>query len=85
LLGLLSDRVQQDYLFGNAFGVADAYLFAMLRWASAFDVPMRSEMFNYFERVADRSAVQRALTEEGLGAPLPSSSSANSRLANAEA
>jgi glutathione S-transferase len=85
LLGLLSDRVEQDYLFGEAFGVADAYLFAMLRWANAFDVPMQSEMFRYFERVAARTAVHRALTEEGLAQSLPSDASVGGPLANAEA
>jgi glutathione S-transferase len=59
-----------DYLFGPNFTVADAYLFAMLRWANAFDVRMQSEMFGYFERVALRPAVRRSLAEEGL----PSSS-----------
>ena len=68
-LDLLNDRVGDGYLFGERFTVADAYLFAMLRWAVAFDVPMQAEMFGYFERVAARDAVRTSLNEEGL--PIP--------------
>ena len=68
-LDLLNGRVREGYLFGCNFTVADAYLFAMLRWAAAFDVRMQSEMFNYFERVASRPAVRQSLLEEGLSGP----------------
>jgi len=68
-LELLNDRLGEGYLFGPDFTVADAYLFAMLRWAVAFGVEMRSEKFAYFERIACRPAVHRSLKEEGL--PLP--------------
>jgi glutathione S-transferase len=65
-LDLLTGRLEQGYLFGSVFTVADAYLFAMLRWALAFDIPMQPEMFGYFGRVRSRSAVRRSLSEEGL-------------------
>jgi glutathione S-transferase len=68
-LDLLTARVDGRYLFGPEFTVADAYLFAMLRWAVAFDVPMMSEMFGYFGQVASRAAVRRSLAEEGLPDP----------------
>jgi len=68
-LGLLTDQMRGDYLFGPQFTVADAYLFAMLRWANTFDVRMQSEMFEYFERVASRPAVRQSLVEEGLSVP----------------
>jgi glutathione S-transferase len=70
-LDLLDDRVRDGFLFGANFTVADAYLFVMLRWAMSFDVPMQSEMFAYFERVAMRQSVRQALAEEGLTVPLP--------------
>jgi glutathione S-transferase len=69
-LDLLTARVDGGYLFGPGFTVADAYLFAMLRWAVSFDIPMQSEMFEYFGRVGARSAVRRSLAQEGLPDPV---------------
>jgi glutathione S-transferase len=71
-LDLLNDRVREGFLFGPDFTVADAYLFAMLRWAVSFDVPMQPEMLDYFERVASRPTVRQSLLEEGL--PIPATS-----------
>lgn len=68
-LDLLTEQMRGEYLFGSKFTVADAYLFAMLRWANAFDVRMQSEMFGYSEHVALRPAVRQSLTEEGLPVP----------------
>lgn len=65
-LAYLADDVRELYLFGAHFTVADAYLFAMLRWARAFEVPMPIELHGYFDRVAERESVRRALAEEGL-------------------
>lgn len=65
-LDLLADNIREFYLFGPHFTVADAYLFAMLRWAKAFEVRIPIEMLAYFERVAERETVRRALVEEGL-------------------
>lgn len=73
-LNLIEDGLRELYLFGPRFTTADAYLFVMLRWAQQFDVPMSAEMTAYFERVAERPAVRRALAEEGLTVPLPSDS-----------
>jgi glutathione S-transferase len=66
LLEIISERINELYLFGPRFTVADAYLFAMLRWAGAYGVPVSPELHGYFERVAERPSVQRALSEEGL-------------------
>jgi glutathione S-transferase len=65
-LDLINERVEKGYLFGPRFSVADAYLFVMLRWALAFEVPMRPEMIGYIGRVASRPAVRQSLAEEGL-------------------
>lgn len=70
-LALIEEHIAELYLFGTRFTVADAYLFVMLRWAMAFDVPVSAAMFGYFERVAERPAVRQALVEEGLFVPLP--------------
>jgi glutathione S-transferase len=65
-LDLVASHINELYLFGPRFTVADAYLFVMLRWAQAFGVPIAPQMHGYFERVAERPAVRRALAEEGL-------------------
>ena len=49
--------------------VADAYLFVMLRWAGAFNLPLSRELSGYFQRVCERPAVRQALAEERPGAP----------------
>lgn len=66
-LQLIEDRMRGPYLFGPAFTVADAYLFVMLRWATGFGLPLSPAMLAYFERVAARDAVARALAEESAG------------------
>lgn len=71
-LELVSEHVNELYLFGPRFTVADAYLFVMLRWAQAFGVRMAPEMLGYFARVLERPAVRQALIEEGLFDPPPS-------------
>jgi glutathione S-transferase len=70
-LSLIEDQLRELYLFGPRFTVADAYLFVMLRWALDFGVPISAELLAYFERVAERPAVRRALAEEGLTLPVP--------------
>jgi len=69
LLDIVSEQINELYLFGPRFTVADAYLFAMLRWAGASGVPVSRELHAYFERVAERPEVQRSLAEEGLADP----------------
>lgn len=57
-----------DYLMGNAFSVADGYLYTMLRWADAhkFDLSAMKNLTAYKARVAARPQVQAALKSEGL-------------------
>ncbi len=59
---------EHDYLVGNRFGVADAYLFTISRWAHdlKFDLIQFPALTAYLERVAGRPAVEKALTAEGL-------------------
>jgi glutathione S-transferase len=56
----------QDYLTGDTFTVADAYLFVMLRWAHAKKVGVPNGLERFHTRIAARPAVQAALAEEGL-------------------
>jgi glutathione S-transferase len=57
-----------QYLMGDHFTVADAYLFVVLRWAQAMKLDMAKfgNLKTYFERVGARPKVQEALKAEGL-------------------
>lgn len=59
---------KHDYLAGDAFTVADAYLFTIAGWGRLLDVDLTGfpRLTAYLERVAARPAVQRALAREGL-------------------
>lgn len=65
-LGFLAERLKDDYLLGERFSVADAYLFVMLRWSSDMGVDIPAPLQTYMRRLQDRPAVARALSEEGL-------------------
>jgi glutathione S-transferase len=58
----------KPYLTGEAFGVADAYLFTVTNWTKfvAIDISGMPELTAYMARVAARPAVKEAMTAEGL-------------------
>jgi glutathione S-transferase len=58
----------RTFLFGDGFTVADAYLFAVTRWAKAvkLDLSEYTHLQAWQQRVADRPAVQAAMKAEGL-------------------
>ena len=58
----------KNYLMGDQFTVADAYLFVILNWAapSKFDLSKWPVLQEYHKRVAGRPKVQEALKAEGL-------------------
>jgi glutathione S-transferase len=58
----------QPYLTGETFTIADAYAYAVLNWANIhkIDLSRWPRLVTFLDRVADRPAVRRALTEEGL-------------------
>lgn len=58
----------RDYLLGQAFTVADAYLFAIVSWAKLCKVPLDAfpHLQAWLERVAARPTVQAALQAERL-------------------
>ncbi|KQN51711.1 glutathione S-transferase [Serratia sp. Leaf50] len=58
----------KQFLLGNRFSVADAYLFTVMGWAKAlkFDLSALSDLNAYLDRVASRPAVDAALVAEGL-------------------
>ena len=65
-LTFIAERLNQDYLLGAGFSVADAYLFVMLMWARKNGLSLPVPLPAYFERMKARPAVQRSLKEEGL-------------------
>ena len=58
----------RDYLMGDKFTVADAYLFTVLRWSPrvGLDLGKWPAVKAYAERIAARPKVQEALKAEGL-------------------
>lgn len=58
----------RDYLTGNQFSVADAYLFTIVGWARPmkFDLSRWPAVQAFMQRVAARPAVHAAMVAEGL-------------------
>jgi len=56
----------KDYLTGQQFTLADAYLFVMLRWAEKMHIPMPANLHHLFERIKARPKVAQVLKAEGL-------------------
>lgn len=58
----------KNYLLGDTFCVADAYLFTIARWAPAVQVSLGNfkNLESLLSRVRARAAVQKALKAEGL-------------------
>jgi len=58
----------KQYLMGDAFSVADAYLFTVANWTGhvGIDLSAMKNLTAYQARVAARPAVQAALKAEGL-------------------
>jgi glutathione S-transferase len=58
----------KEYLTGNQFTVADAYLFTVMNWAPRVDVDLSRwpVLKAYQQRVAARPAVRAAMVAEGL-------------------
>jgi glutathione S-transferase len=72
-LGVRLDYVAKEltgkqYLMGDKFSVADAYLFTILNWAPMvkFDMSRWPAITEYQKRVGQRPKVQEALKAEGL-------------------
>jgi glutathione S-transferase len=65
LSGFLKDKT---FLMGNAFTVADAYLFTVLTWTKPLKIDLERwpVLKAYQSRIAPRPSVQRALKESGL-------------------
>jgi glutathione S-transferase len=62
------DIAGRDYLTGNTFSVADAYLFVLLNWTKfqSIDLARWPNLAAFHARVGARPKVQEALQTEGL-------------------
>jgi glutathione S-transferase len=63
-----SELAGKDYLLGEQFTVADAYLFTVTNWARIVKVDLSSfaNLLAYRTRVGERPGVQAAMRAEGL-------------------
>jgi glutathione S-transferase len=63
-----SELAGREYLLGDHFTVADAYLFVVTRWAHSTNIDLSAtpHVQAHHERVRARPAVQEALRVEGL-------------------
>ena len=61
-----AELAEKRYLMGSDFTVADAYLFVVVRWASAVRLEMSGfrNLARFVERVTERPAVRQALEAE---------------------
>ncbi len=59
---------QRDFLLGDQFTVADAYLFITMLWADKFSVDLTKwpTLKDYKDRIAGRTSVQEALAAEKI-------------------
>ena len=56
----------KQFLLGDTFTVADAYLFVMLTWAHHLKIALPANLSAFFARTAQRPKVHQAMKEEGL-------------------
>lgn len=62
----LESTLQGKYLFGERPGVADCYLYVMLRWAGKFRVALPARLRDLHLQMDQRPAVRAALAREDL-------------------
>jgi glutathione S-transferase len=65
----------KQYLTGDKFTVADAYLFTVLRWSPRIEIDLAKwpNLKSYVDRVAARPKVREAMEAEGLLQPAAAS------------
>ena len=56
----------KQFLTGDTFTVADAYLFVMTTWSHHVKIELPENLRHFFQRVSKRPAVHKAMLEEGL-------------------
>jgi glutathione S-transferase len=56
----------KQFLTGDNFTVADAYLFVMTTWSHHVKIELPENLRHFFQHVSKRPAVHKAMLEEGL-------------------
>ncbi|HEY5338116.1 MAG TPA: glutathione transferase GstA [Rhizomicrobium sp.] len=56
----------KNFLTGDTFTIADAYMFVMLTWAHHMKIALPANLHAFFARVSQRPKVHAAMKEEGL-------------------
>lgn len=64
----IAERLHSDYLLGDRFSVADAFLYVMLRWARMSGIKVSGRLDQYLARIGARPAVAAALKAENIAA-----------------
>lgn len=71
----VGSKVEGDFLFGDRFSGADAFLYVMLRWAAMSEVETPPSLNGLAARIENRGSVRAVLAAEGFdpmaGADLP--------------
>lgn len=67
----IAARLEGDFLLGNRFSVADAFLYVMLRWARGSDMEVADRFQAYVTHIDKRPAVRAALEAEGIAPLVP--------------
>ena len=62
----IAERLTSDFLLGDRFSTADAFLYVMLRWAKMSKMNVAEAFEPYMRRIESRPAVQAALKAEGI-------------------
>ncbi|MEX0955229.1 MAG: glutathione binding-like protein [Rhizobiaceae bacterium] len=62
----IAERLDTDYMLGDSFSVADAFLYVILRWAKMSDMDVPDGFDAYMAQIEQRPTVQAALQAEGI-------------------
>ncbi|WP_131781613.1 glutathione transferase GstA [Legionella gresilensis] len=67
-LSFINQHMQQPYLMGSQFTIADAYLFVMLLWAKKFQLNLSEWPYleHFAKELSQRDSVKKSLQEEGI-------------------
>ena len=67
---LNTQLVDNEFLMGTEYTIADAYAFTIMNWIPAFgldiDISEHKNLSAYLDKILSREAVQTAMKEEGL-------------------
>jgi glutathione S-transferase len=60
--------IKKEFVYGNTFGPADAYLFTVLNWCPylGIDLSPWKNISDFVKRTQERPSVQKTLRQEGL-------------------